>query len=295
VDVPRTESIVLRQKATGHSLVRRVKDRSYRFLGLFATVLVLIPLFHIIFLVAYHGFSALSLNLLTQTNNGVSGGLANAIDGTLLLVALSLLFSVPIGVLTGVYLGEFGNGRFASIVRVSTDVLTGVPSIVLGYFGYITMVLYLGWDFSALAGGITLAILMLPYIVRTTELAIRNVPVEIKEASLALGITKTTTINSVIIRSAFPGILTGILIGTSIGLGETAPLLYTAGYSNYLPTGNLTKSPVGYLTYVVWSFINEPFASSHALAYAAALILMLMVLATNVFARTIIQIRWSRV
>ncbi len=284
----------MRATSQRHALVRRIKDRSFRFLGLFATVLVLLPLFHIILLVAYNGASAFSLEVFVRTTAGLSEGLSNAIVGTLFLVGLSLLFAIPLGVLTGVYLGEFGTGQFASLVRVSTDVLTGIPSIVLGYFGYITMVLYLGWGFSALAGGLTLAILMLPYIVRTTELAIRKVPDEIREASLALGVTKTTTINRVVIVTALPGILTGILIAMSIGLGETAPLIYTANWSDYLPTGALTKSPVGYLTYVVWTYINEPFASAHALAFAAALILMMLVLATNVVARMIIQLRWGR-
>jgi phosphate transport system permease protein len=266
-------------------LRRRWFDRVMLGLAWVSLAAALLPLAHMFALVLGHGLSALSLGLFTQVTNGVSGGLAGAILGSLLLIALSAAFSVPIGVLGGVYLSEYGRGPFAAAVRFSADVLAGVPSIVLGFFGYITMVTWLGWGFSALAAAVTLTILMLPYILRATDLAVGQVPQGLKEAALSLGVEDEAVLRHVTLRAAVPGILTGVLLAVSIAVGETAPLIYTAGWSNYLPTVRLTHAPIGYLTYVVWTFINEPFASAHALAYAAALLLMVLVLLLNVAAR----------
>jgi phosphate transport system permease protein len=238
-----------------------------------------------LWLVLRNALPALKVDLFTTPTAGVAGGLENAILGTLLVVGLSLAFSVPVGVLGGVYLAEFDRGGpFGQICRLGVDLLVGVPSIVVGYFGYVTMVLGLGLGFSALAGGVALAVIALPYITRATELALRRVPVELREGSRALGASEATTLWRVTLRTALPGILTGVLLATAISLGETAPLIYTAGWSNFPPSA-LTHSPVGYLTYVIWTFIEEPFASAHALAYAAAFLLMVFILLVSVVAR----------
>ena len=250
-----------------------------------AIALSLFPLVDIIVLVAQHGLAALSASLFTTATNGVTGGLSNAVLGTLLLVLLGMVFAAPLGIATGIYLAEWSDRRVAGVLRYLSDVLTGVPSIVVGYFGFVMFVTDLGWGFSALAGAISLAIIMLPYIVRTTELALTKVPGDLREGSLALGVTRARTIHAVTLPTAAPGILTGVLLALGIGLGETAPLLYTANWSNYNPTLAMTHSPVGYLTYVVWTFIQEPFSSAHELAYAAALLLMLGVLVINLVAR----------
>jgi phosphate transport system permease protein len=168
-----------------------------------------------------------------------------------------------------------------------SDVLVGIPSIVLGYFGYITMVLYLGWKFSLAAGALTLAIMMLPYIARTTEMALRQVPLSAREAAYGLGCGEGRVIWSILIPSARGPIITGVLLAVAISLGETAPLLYTAGWSNYLWSGHFTHEGVGYLTYVIWSFIGQPYPSAHQLAYAAALLITLMVLVINLIARAV--------
>ncbi len=259
-------------------------------LALLAALVVLVPLVDLVVMVVIRSLPALSLSLFTSPTQGAAGGLENAILGTLLLVGLAMAISVPVGVAGGVYLGEFARtGRLAGAVRFSADVLTGVPSIVLGYFGYVLMVVDLGWGFSALAGAVTLAIMAVPYIVRSTQMSLDRVDPALREASLALGAGLGTTVARVTLRAARPGIVTGILIALSVALGETAPLLYTAGWSSYPPAPHLLHAPVGYLTYVVWTFINEPMASAQHLAYAAALLLMLLVLGVNVLVRRLVS------
>lgn len=245
-------------------------------------LLVSAPLVDILYTVLRKGMSALSFTLFTQVTNGISGGLLNAITGTLVLVSGALLIAAPVGILAGVYLSEFGKGRFAQIVRFLDDVLTGVPSIVLGYFSYVTLVIGMGWQFSVLAGSLTLAIMIVPYIARFTEIAFLQVPSSLREAGYALGFRELTVIMRIALPLALPGILTGVLFAIAISLGETAPLIYTAGWSNFLWNGRLVHEPIGYLTYVIWSFINQPFRSAHALAFAAAFLVILMVLLINV-------------
>ena len=142
----------------------------------------------------------------------------------------------------------------------------------MGYFGYVTTVEWLGWDFSVAAASIVLAMMSIPYICRTTELALRQVSNDLREAAYAVGANDRQVILRICVPAAAPGILTGALLALAISVGETAPLIYTAGWSNYLWDGRLTHSPIGYLTYVIWTFINEPFAAANALAYAAALL-----------------------
>ncbi len=282
-----------RDDVTKHRSVSGRRLRSllgWIFCGI-AFALVAVPLVDIILLVLVRGFSALSVQLFTQTTQGVGGGLLNAISGTNFLSIGALIIGVPIGVGTGVYLSEFGNGRFGSGVRFLADVLTGVPSIVLGYFSYVTMVIWLGWQFSVLAASITLAIMILPYMAKMTELVLRQIPIPMREAAYALGANDRKVVARVLLPVAMPGILTAVLLSLAISVGETAPLIYTAGWSNYVWNGQLTHQPIGYLTYVIWSFINQPFASAHALAFAAALLVMLTVLAINLGARALLRAR----
>lgn len=160
---------------------------------------------------------------------------------------------------------------------------------MIGYFGYVALVIDLGWHFSLLAGALALAIIMLPYVVRAADLSFSNVPGSLREAAYALGATKGQVVATVSAPYAMPGPLTGVLLGGGIALGETAPLIYTAGWSNYMPTLQLTHNPVGYLTYVVWTFIGEPFESAHRLAYGAAVLLMIAVFFINVVARVALE------
>jgi phosphate transport system permease protein len=235
--------------------------------------------------VAERGWSAMGWSLLTHITQGTGGGLLNAIEGTLVLAGGGLLLAVPVGVACGIYLAEFGQGAWAPTVRFLADVMVGLPSIVVGYFVYILAVEDLGWSFSMAAGSIALAMISLPYICRSSELALRQVPQDLRHAARALGAGDQRVIFSIALPLALPSIFTGILLALAISVGETAPLLYTAGWSNYLWTGHLTHEPVGYLTYAIWAFITEPFAQAHALAYAAALLVTVFVLVISVASR----------
>ena len=235
------------------------------------------------------GFSSLNWGVITHVTEGTGGGLANAIEGTLVLAVGGVLLAVPAGLAGGIYLAEFDGGRLAPAIRFLADVLAGVPSIVIGYFGYVTMVVTLGWEFSAAAGSVALAIISLPYICRTTEMALREVPRGLREGAYALGATDRAVVLHISLPAALPGILTGVLLALAISVGETAPLLYTAGWSSYLWNGQVIREPIGYLTYVIWAFITEPFASAHALAYAAALFVTFFVLVIGVLSRMLLN------
>ncbi|MGH7728889.1 MAG: phosphate ABC transporter permease PstA [Vulcanimicrobiaceae bacterium] len=257
-----------------------------------AIALVLAIFLHVFAL----GIPALRPSVFTTVTNGVSGGLANALAGTFLLTTCGVLLVVFLGFGTAIYVAEYAQPRVAAAVRFINDVLAGVPSIVVGYFGYVVLVIGLGWQFSLAAGAIALAIIMLPYVMRGADLALSDVPRELREGALALGATSETALRTVALPYALPGMLTALLLAIGIALGETAPLLYTAGWSNYLPSLAPTHAPVAFLTYVVWTFINEPFPQAHALAYAAATILIVLILVTNVVARIAIDsiVRRSR-
>jgi phosphate transport system permease protein len=239
----------------------------------------------ILSMVFLRGLSALNLKLITETSPPTGGGLLNAIEGSVLISFGGILLAAPLGLAAGIYLAEYDTGPLAPTIRFFNDVLVGVPSIVVGYFAYVTMVSSLGWQFSVAAGSIALAIIALPYICRTSEMAIRQVPRSMREAAFALGASDSRVALSICVPIAMPGVLTGILLALAIAIGETAPLIYTAGWSSYLWTGHLTKEPVGYLTYVIWAFISEPSESSHALAYAAAFFVTLFVLIIGVASR----------
>jgi phosphate transport system permease protein len=273
----------------GHSLRRRLFDYlGWGSCGL-AFLLLGAAMLWILTIVFLRGFHAINIQVITQVTQGTGGGLLNAIEGTVVLALGGILLAVPPGLAAGIYLAEFDDGRLAPAIRFLSDVLVGVPSIVIGYFGYVTMVSALGWKFSVAAGSIALAIISLPYICRTSEMAIRQVPRGLREAAYALGATDSRVAASVYLPVALPGILTGVLLALAISVGETAPLLYTASWSNYLWTGHLTNEPIGYLTYAIWAFITEPFESAHALAYAAALFVTFFVLVISILSRILFK------
>jgi len=242
-------------------------------------------------MVLVRGIGALTPTVFTEVTQGTGGGLLNAIEGTAVIAAGTVVLAVPFGIAAGIYVSEYRWTAWARCIRFLSDVLVGVPSIVLGYFGYITMVEWLGWHFSVAAASITLAVLCLPYICRTTELALREVAPELREAGFALGASPARVTFSLVLRAALPGVVTGVLLALAISVGETAPLLYTAGWSGYLWNGQLVRSPIGYLTYVIWAFINEPFAAANALAYAAAFLTTAFVLLISLASRLLLTRR----
>jgi phosphate transport system permease protein len=287
----RLKAVVTKEARTSHR--PRASRRLFSIVGWIATGLALallsVLMVWILAVVFLRGFDALSLSLLTTVTQGSGGGLLNAIEGTVVLSAGALLLAVPFGVVAGTYVSECCFSHWASIIRFLADVFVGLPSIVMGYFGYVTMVEWLGWNFSVAAGAIILALICLPYICRTTELALGQVPSDLREAAYALGASERRVILRICLPAALPGVLTGILLALAISVGETAPLLYTAGWSNYLWNGQLTHSPIGYLTYAVFTFINEPFATANALAYAAAFLVTGFVLLVNIIARFVLR------
>jgi phosphate transport system permease protein len=269
-------------------------SRSWWTLSIAVLVAVIGLLFFIFAFVLAQGLPAIKPQIFFTPTHGIAGGLANAILGTLLLVAMGLILVIFFGLGTAIWTVEFATPRLQYLIRFMIDVLAGVPSIVVGYFLYVALVEDAGWGFSIYAGAIALAIFMLPYIVRAADVAMSNVPPALKEGAVALGARPAMVIFSVSFPYALPGILTGVLVATGIGLGETAPLIYTAGWSNYYPTFTLTHSPVGYLTYVVWTYISQPFEESHQLAYAAATLLMIFVFLTNLVARSFVEYRTGK-
>jgi phosphate transport system permease protein len=277
---------------------RQISNNIIKILAVVAVVIVMFPLLDILYMFMYKGLSVLNLSMLTTPTIGTGlggGGIENAIVGSLVILGLSSAISVPLGIFSGIYLAEFAgpHSRYASLVRFVSDVLAGVPSIVLGYVGFLLFVLTFGWGYSALAAAMALSILMLPYILRTSELSIRRVPDSIREGAVALGSTKSSIVNRLTLRFALPGIITGVMLAVSISFSETAPLLYTADFSNYIPTAILHQ-PIGYLTYVVWTFSQEPTTAAHNLAYAAAFILLVFVFAVNFVARVVLK-RFSKI
>jgi phosphate transport system permease protein len=257
------------------------------------TLLALIPLFSVVWMLFWRGGRELSLASFTQLPPGPmesGGGFGNAILGTVIMVALGTLISVPIGILTAVYLSETkANDRFAQMVRFAAKVLTGFPSILAGVFAYGAVVLMTG-GYSAIAGGVAVSILMLPTILLTTEDAIRMVPAKIKEASIGMGATSTQTVWMVLLPTAMPGILTGIMLALARGAGETAPLLFTALFSNYwaVQGGHLNlMQPTASLAVLIYNFAGAPFPNQVALAWAAALVLVLLVLVMNLIGQSI--------
>jgi phosphate transport system permease protein len=250
-------------------------------------IITLIPLFAVLFYVLVQGFSRFNLDLFTKLPPppGLSsGGIANAIIGTLIVVGLATAIAVPIGVLAAVYLSEFSRGnQIARWVRFATNVLSGVPSIIAGIFAYGLLVASGIIGFSAIAGGIALAVLMLPTIIRTTDEALQIVPQDIRWAALGVGAYNYQTVLFVVLPAALPAILTGVTLAIARAAGETAPLIFTALYSNFWPKG--IREPISTLAVLVYNYAIVPFKPQQSLAWAGSLILVLLVLITSILAR----------
>lgn len=247
---------------------------------LFAVGVLLIILSYI----AWQGIGAINLRFLLDSPRpvGEGGGIGNAIVGSVVLLSLSALVGLPLGISTGVFLSEFGTGRFASLVRFLVDTLTGIPSIVTGVFVYTIIVLPLK-HFSALAGGVALALIMIPIVARTTEEMIKLVPQNLREGALALGAPQWRVTLGVVIPAAASGIATGAMLAVARVSGETAPLLFTAFGSRFF--SYYLDQPIASLTVQIYNYAISPYDEWHAQAWAATLVLMTLILGINIVVR----------
>ncbi|BAZ38005.1 phosphate ABC transporter, permease protein [Calothrix sp. NIES-4101] len=248
-------------------------------------ILSLLPLIAVLSYVLIQGFSSLRPTLFTELPPPPlvqGGGFGNAIVGTLLMVGIGALISVPIGVLAAIYLTEFSSGKLSRWIRFATNVLSGVPSIIAGVFSYGIVVATTG-GYSAVAGGFALSILMLPIIIRTTDESLQLVSQDLRQAAVGIGCTKFQTVASVVLPTALPAIVTGTTLAIARASGETAPLLFTALFSQYWTSSPFV--PTASLAVLVFNFAISPFKNWQSLAWAASLILVLMVLVTSIIAR----------
>jgi len=247
-------------------------------------------LFLILGYIGYHGLSSLSWSFLTHLPAPVGetgGGIANSIVGSIKIIGLAAVMGIPVGVLGGVYLSEFGRkSRLGFMIRYCADVLNGVPSIVMGIVAYTLIVLPMK-HFSALAGSVALAIIMIPMVLRNTEEFVRLVPSNIREAALGLGVPQWKVIIRIVLPTASRGIITGIILGVSRIAGETAPLIFTAFGNRFWDHGWM--SPMSSLPLSIYNYAISPYEDWHRQAWAAALILIAVVLAGNITARSLVK------
>ena len=255
-------------------------------LAILATVLVILPLMAILFYLFYKGFSSLNFAFFTKVPAPVGesgGGMANSIVGSGIILALSSLLGIPVGIAAGVYLAEYGRGRFlGNAIRFTADVLNGVPSIVMGIAIY-SLIVMQQKHFSAFAGGVALAIMMIPTITRTTEEMLATVPHSIREAALGLGVPKWRTTLSVALRTASPGIITGCMLAFARVAGETAPLLFTA-FGNQFWSLKLNE-PIGALPLQIYVYAISPYDEWHRLAWAGSLVLIVLIMVSVTLVR----------
>ncbi|SEG79218.1 phosphate ABC transporter membrane protein 2, PhoT family [Thermomonospora echinospora] len=275
---------------------RRMADRTVQSLVYAAFVIAIIPLVSVLWMVVTRGMERLDLDFLTFSMNGLSssdegGGANHAIVGTLQQVGLTAVMAVPLGILTGVYLVEYGgNSRLARVITFFVDVMTGIPSIVAGLFILAFWLLALGFEYSGFAGALALAILMMPTVVRATEEMLKLVPNDLREASYALGVPRWRTICFVVLPTALTGIVTGVMLAVARVMGETAPLLLLVFITDAI-NSNPFEGPQGSLPTFIWYQAGDPNPQAIERAWAAALTLILIIMLLNLGARLLARLR----
>ncbi len=265
---------------------RKISNAIFTILFSSSIIIVLLPLLLIVGYLFYKGASSVNVNFFIHRPAPVGeagGGMGNAIIGSLYVVGLASLIGIPVGLLGGIFLGEFPNNKLSTVARFVADVLNGTPSIVMGVFAYTVVVLPMK-NFTALAGGFALGMMMIPTILRTTDEILQTVPNSIREASLALGVPYWRTVISVVLRSAKSGILTGILLAGARVLGETAPLLFTS-FNNAFFSYSILQ-PISTLPVQIFNYAISPYKDWHRQAWAGALVLVVAILIVNVGMRT---------
>jgi len=275
------------------AISRRIRvDKLFKALVIILSVSSIVPMFLILFMIVKNGVSVIDWQFISHLPKPVGeagGGIANAIWGTLILIGLSFVFSVPLGVLGGIFLSEYRESKLAYLIRLSVEILQGIPSIVIGIIAYVWVVMAMG-SFSALSGGVALGIMMLPVIVMATEETLKLVPDSLREASLALGVPYSRTIMKVILPAGLSGILSGILLGIARVAGETAPLLFTAFGSPFMNL-NILK-PINSLPLTIFNYATSPYPDWHALAWGASFVLIAFVLGLNLITKLVTK-RWK--
>jgi phosphate transport system permease protein len=265
---------------------RFLRDRIFWGACALAFVLIAAPAVSVLISVFHQAFPALGWSLLTKRTNTI--GIQNAILGTLLLLVGVLIVAGTIGVGAGIYLAEFAAGQSERVLRFFSEVLAGMPSIVIGYIGYVTLVVEFHWGYSLLAAVIALSVLVLPYIVKTTEVALRQVPSVLREGAAGLGMPRSATLRRVLLPTALPAMVSGLIVALAISTGELAPLLFTANFTDQNPSLHLFHHSVPYLTSVTYTDLALPGARAHATAAAAGLasliILIILIAAGRVVA-----------
>jgi phosphate transport system permease protein len=267
--------------------VRKWKDRIAYCLGVACVIIAIFPLLSILVEVIRRGAPAINVDFLTGTPGIIGqsgGGIAQAIQGTLILVGVACIIGVPLGLITGIYLSEFGNNEYGKSIRFLNDVLTEFPSIVVGILGYSLIVLYLH-HFAAIAGAVALSIIMFPVVARTTEESLKTVPNSIRDAATALGIRRWRTTLSIVLSTGRGGVVTGVLLAIARITGETAPLVLTVLGSTAFFTG--LDQPIDALPLRIYRYATLPYPATVQQGWGAALILILMVLGLNVALRLV--------
>ena len=281
--------------------LRRFKNIVVMGLTVVCLLVALIPLGSILYSVAVQGGSVINSSFFTNVQPAPcspspleacsQGGIANAILGTLLLLAISCAIAIPLGILTGIYLAEYGRGPFVRGLRFFADVMTGLPTIVMGMFIYSSfLIISPGRVFSVVAGGLGLAVLMLPFVARTTEEALRLVPNSLREAALALGLPRSRVTGRIVLSSAREGVITGAILAMSRAGGETAPLIMTAFGNPY--TVSRLDQPTQAMSLLIYRFAGSPYANWNALAWGTALVLVIMMLGLSIAVRVLLRRRF---
>jgi phosphate transport system permease protein len=267
-------------------------DRLFRGAVLALSLLAVLPLALILLFIIVRGASSINWQFLTQLPKPMGesgGGIVNSIVGTFILIGIASLISIPLGILAGIFLSESGKTRLGAVARLSIETLMGIPSIVLGLVAYVWVVKPLG-HFSALSGGIALAMIMLPVITLATTETLMMIPMSLREAALALGASYPSTVFRVILPAAMSGIVTGALLAVARGAGETAPLLFTSFGSPYMVTSIF--KPMGSLPQTIFTYAISPYDDWHALAWGAAFVLLVIVLSLNIVTKLVTS-RWK--
>jgi len=278
----------------GRDTLRKWVNRWMLALTFASALIAMVPLFLIFFHILSHGIGAINLDFFTEMPKPVGetgGGFANAIAGSLVLLALACSVGLPIGIFGGIYLAEYGGRKTGEVVRFFSDLLNGTPSIVVGMFCYAILVKPMK-HFSAAAGGAALGIIMIPTVLSTTETMLKMVPRSLREGALALGLPYWKTMSSIVLKSARAGILTGVLLAIARVAGETAPLLFTALGNQFWSLS--LKEPIAALPLQIFTFAISPYEDWHNQAWAGATVLILMVLCLNVVSRFFMKNKLAR-